>query len=409
MQKCYNRMLYGYVGFVSIFLLYVGIAAMRLRDRWAMGDWYINYTGGFVRRGLLGQIVRQLSGGPPYISIDAWVLLIQLMCYAVMFGTVVYLTRKLPWSFWLMLLLYSPATLSFTLFEPTFAFRKEILFLALLSLLAIGQDTGVTSSSTMSILLVPAVIIVVLSHEALLLYYPYLVAAMIIGTESVRRGLFLAIPSFVTGVGAFILCIRHPGTLQNALAICSSLGESTLAAEPCSGAIVYMTRGPDLAHQDVLVSIAYWHFAIVMPFLFCMAMFPLVVSACALWNKQRQSNGLLLSAIACSCVAWLATMPLFAYAFDWNRWIYIHVFSSMILLLLIARKRDGDSSGKHEIIFRGNAKYAMICVLTISSLGWQLGVYHHFPMPGETLILYMRKRMNNEPLHSHLNWRPPGT
>ncbi len=37
------------------------VAAYRQRHAWVMGDWLIHYAGGFVRRGLFGQIFVALS------------------------------------------------------------------------------------------------------------------------------------------------------------------------------------------------------------------------------------------------------------------------------------------------------------------------------------------------------------
>lgn len=53
------------------------------RSSWSVGEWLINYAGGFVRRGLPGQFIYELSSGtgiPPWtiavsISLAAWLAL----------------------------------------------------------------------------------------------------------------------------------------------------------------------------------------------------------------------------------------------------------------------------------------------------------------------------------------------
>jgi heme/copper-type cytochrome/quinol oxidase subunit 3 len=242
------------------------------------------------------------------------------------------------------------------------------------------------------------------------LYYPYVVCALIIAKERVSKSLLIAAPGATAGFVAFVAAVRHPGNLRTAIAICNSLGEHELAAEPCSGAIVYMSRGAAMARQDVLTAIVYWHLKVVMPFLLIMSLGPIMLGMIALWRRQQERR--LVSVVATSlCVAWLGTVPLFIYGFDWNRWIYVHVFSSLLLMLFLERKWQKRHPMVQQPLFtkNGRLRIVWIVMLIISSCGWQLGVYHHFPLPGDTLMVYLRKRIRGQPLHNKLDWRPPGS
>ena len=67
--------------------------ASRRLDPWIVGDWLINYAGGFVRRGLPGETIRLLwkaTGVAP----PAWVLCLQLVLYAVFFLSAFRLLRS---------------------------------------------------------------------------------------------------------------------------------------------------------------------------------------------------------------------------------------------------------------------------------------------------------------------------
>lgn len=410
MRQTYGRWFRGYVCLVALFLFYVGLDAVRHHDRWAMGDWLINYSGGFVRRGLSGSVSLYLSRSPLHLSMYASTFGLQLTCYATMFATVLYLVRSLRWSFWMMCASYSPATVSFPLFEPTFAFRKEILFLAFLGVLIVALDKSALSRVTIAVLLVPSMAALVLCHEAMLLYFPYLLCALIIATNDIAKSLAISAGGLLAGCLAFVSSVRHPGDLRTVLAICSSLGEHDLAAEPCSGAIIYMTRSVSLAHQDVLTNIAYWHLKLVMPFLLLMALLPVALGLIALWQHHRERYRWY-ALVICSAAAWIATVPLFVYAFDWNRWIYIHVFSLFLLMLFLERRWQASVLVEQQAIFsvNGRVSYVAVAVFLLSSLGWQLGMYHHFPLPGETLMVYLQRRVKDQPLHGKLNWRPPGT
>jgi len=395
-----------YLAFVGAFLFYVGLDEERRRDGWAMGDWIINYTGGFVRRGLTGELAFHLSQYPPHISVYVWAFLLQLGCYATIFGTAIYLLRGLTWNLWMVALVYSPATLSFTVFNPTFAFRKEILFFALLGIVIVllSEDVSLIFVSLFVTLTMAALI---LSHEAMVFYYPYIVGAFLVGTKNVRRAMIASTPVAIAALCAFIAASKHPGTLGQAAAICSSVGGQNITSEPCNGAIIYLTMTIASAHRDVLTAISYWHLKKEMPLLVVMSLGPLVLGVTTLW-RSRQQKFALQSLIACSGIAWIATAPLFFFALDWNRWIYIHVFSSLLLMLMIERERQKSAPMPQRSILpvRRFDRIAVIALLALSMCGWQLSFYHHFPLPGERLGLYLSERIKERPVRNSLNRTP---
>ncbi len=407
MRTRYQKIFQVYVGLITLFLLYIGVDAMRRHDRWAMGDWVTNYAGGFVRRGLIGQVALELSRSPIHVSLYVTVYVLQMLCYATLFATLLYLVRGMTWSFWMVVLIYSPATLLFTVFDPTAAFRKEILFLALLGTIIIVLDTTTISDIWLSGVLAVTIPLLVLSHEGMLFYYPYIVCAIIISRQDLKRALLVSIPGILGGGAAFISTWKHPGTFSVVSAICSSLGEHDLSAEPCSGAIVYMTRGAALARQDVRTAISYWHLAIVMPFLMIMSLTPVIMGLRTLWMEKRLRFEWW-TLVTCMCSSWVATIGLFIYGFDWNRWIYVHVLSTLMLLLVIEKRRQSIQTVRQQALFRTHTGYNYAAIITaiILSCTWQLSFYHHFPIPGETVAVYLRERLYQRPIHKRLDWTP---
>ena len=413
----YHRIFIAYLALVSVFLLYVGYLGVRIRDRWMMGDWVTNYAGGFVRRGLTGQAALALSHLPLHLTLYGWVFLLELLCYAIIFAAFLYLLRGIAWNLWMVFLIYSPATLSFTLLDPTFAFRKEILFLALLALIVVALSVGRPSLPVLAALLTIAMPALVLSHEGMFFFYPYLLGAFLIASRSVRSALLAAGPGAVTGGIACFFAARHPGTLALVDRVCASLGGSDLTYEPCSGAIIYMTKTAAAAHLDVLSAIQYWHLKLVMPFLLIMALAPVVFGLRKL-HRALSLRFAWWSLVLCSALAWCCTLPLFVYAFDWNRWIYIHVFSSLMLMLMIERQRQADlpselmGPAQQLPLFpaRQPARAVAVLLLCVSAFGWQLSYYHHFPLPGDNIGTYLSRRLRGQVINKKLEWkRPPST
>ncbi len=68
-------------------------------------------------------------------------------------------------------------------------------------------------------------------------------------------------------------------------------------------------------------------------------------------------------------VAVLGSLPLFFYALDWGRWIYIHVFSVGLLLLFVegGRAKVGDVEiaprAPRRVMLGGLVAYAMLWTL----------------------------------------------
>jgi hypothetical protein len=250
-------------------------------------------------------------------------------------------------------------------------------------------------------------VLLVLSHEGMLFYYPYIVCAVALLLRDPRRSFLICLPGAVTGIIAFVAATHNPGTFPIVSAICTSLGEHDLSAEPCSGAIVYMTRSPATARHDVITAIAYWHLDVVMPFFITMSLLPVIIGLRALWKETKIRYEWWIF-VCCASLSWLATIGLFIYGFDWNRWIYVHVFSSLLLMLLIEHRRQELTVVKQQALFKDGSRYKFATILfaLLLTCTWQLSFYHHFPLPGDTVAVYLRDRIHHRPLHKELNWNP---
>ena len=99
---------------------------------WKIGDWLINYQGGMVRRGLLGEVIYQLSYFT-HIDPGIFVFLFQISSYAIYF-IFSYLLLKiqdslLPYAF----LIFSPFIFTFQINNFYGGYRKEVLYFAVLA------------------------------------------------------------------------------------------------------------------------------------------------------------------------------------------------------------------------------------------------------------------------------------
>ena len=340
-----------------IFVALFGYAVMNIRhtsgSSWALGDWLINYSGGFVRRGLLGEIVllvaKYIHLSPVYL-----VTFLQLGCYGVILVTVWTLLRTSQWPIWLIALVVSPATLAFPIVDSQAGFRKEIIYFAALAGLLFMFSRGWQRTWLLSLYLSIVILISAMSHEALLCFLPYYLAALTLGL----RDFALAIKSFI--VPAVIAVIvgyamsGHPGNATAASKICESVRESVQRPgfDLCSGAISAIGDDRRTARKRVIQTdcsaVVFRLYAL----LSLLALLPIVIGVVDLWRQSKCRKPVIVVMTA-FCLSVPASLILFIYAEDWGRWIYIHIFSLSLLLFFLESQRtvrqSSDATYAHKI------------------------------------------------------------
>ncbi len=365
-----------YIAVLAAGLLVSGLHLLRTGVMWTLADWLINYQGGFVRRGLLGEVAFRVSA-LTHAPLLATVLAFGVLAYLTFFMLVWSFVRPLRWNFWYLLLIFSPVTLQFPLVS-TSAFHKEIFlfasFAGLLQLLRARHSDAV---------LVPYMSAVgtgcVLTHEPFVLYAPYVVCATYLHFRDARRLFRLLWPPLVCCQAAFILAATHPGNQVTADRICASLGGTS--PNLCQGSIHYLTYSATEAHADVVQTMSHFRYWTFYP---CLALFALVpFSGCFLYLRRhglpRDVQYVLLLSFACSA---LLTVPLFFFATDWGRWVHMHCML-LFLLLVEAGLLHGvedvqpDPCGRWELV-----PAAATVALLVHSTCWSLPGYSSFPKAG---------------------------
>ena len=190
-------------------------------DTWRIGDWLINYSAGFVRRGLSGEIVRFISD-LIFHDVLFTVLLLQVLCYAVVLLTALamLLWRQANLAVFA-LLAVSPALFTYEVINK-FSFRKELLFLAMLgvvSLLMARRPSRAGRYLTVALYAMPPLI---LSHEMNVVFTPYLFLAALAadpGISFFERKYILPVALIAV---SFVMVSLYPGNRETALAILDS-------------------------------------------------------------------------------------------------------------------------------------------------------------------------------------------
>ncbi len=258
----YRRWFGPYLLFVATVSTVYGFLNARRGSGWAIGEWLTNYSAGFIRRGLVGEVVL-LLGRASGINLVWIVFGIQVAVYVIFLWCVYRLTDGLRWGWMVAALLLSPATLGFIVLDPPNGFKKEILLFAALGAVICLLLYARLRDWQMAALLATFGAILALSHEPLLFYLPYIFAAVALHTSLKRALVVVAWPAILCGIAA-IAVLLHPGDRAMAEKICTSVG-GTLGTfgvaddSVCGGSITWLQESLAQAHANVMVAARVHH------------------------------------------------------------------------------------------------------------------------------------------------------
>lgn len=349
---------------INLFFLYVGAVTLvegflmvRLSRGWTISDWLINYQGGFVRRGLPGEIAFHLAR-LLHITPVFFAVLDYLALYAIFLWAVRKITLATSYNFWILALLVSPATLSLQILGPQAGFHKELIYLAAFALLALLLQQHRISSLAIVGFLSAVLVFGTLSHEVTIFYCPYFIALLMLSGRTPLQAMRLCLIPFALAGIAFYFCLLHPGNFEVADKICSSLGYKLGAPrglEICaSGAIPYLTKTKEIARADTWAVIQQYDYFKIFTIFSLLAIFPAVGETVVLIRSGFRREIITVWTVACG--SFLVSIALFVYAVDWGRWIYLHVVSIQILLMLIdAKAKEKRASEEPNPVRKGFA------------------------------------------------------
>jgi len=313
--------------FILLLLTFLGSYYGYVHDHgYNIGDWLINYQGGFVRRGLFGEIALQLS----YLtrtSPGIWVVVAQSLSYLCFFGFTTWLLWKNQNTVLFLALVFSPATFLFHLQDFEGGYRKEILFLAVLAFLSWSarycSDQKFERNFFIILFFYP---LFILSHEMLALFMPYLFAVYSIRKKPVWIDILKISGFLLFSFVAFFFCLKYSGSRAEVVAILESLGEyaprkGSINDLPARAINVFKRNMESLAEGN-----GKYHYLQSL-LLVSVSFIPLRGAL-----KQLAANKVCFFSIL---LGLLCAMPLFAVATDWGRFIYIQVTSIFLLCLLV--------------------------------------------------------------------------
>jgi hypothetical protein len=329
---------YSYAFIFSLFCLFFLIAINKIQianpnPAWVQGDWLINYSNGFVRRGLLGEISRLIS---TYLNHDllSTVNKIKLIFYFTFTACVIYLSILKKIGFFEIVLWLSPTVFIFSLNDPEGSGRKEILLFAMFALYA-TLDT-ITQSTPKSIIAnwkfwyqLVGFIFLTLAHEGLFFFYQYFLFYEMVKKSTLSRIDFasFSVAWFASVFLIILIALQYKGDSIYTTAICNSLYPYDLNQEICNGSI------SALAGFEFIITPGFYKTYLFAGFA---SFTPLLIYGIL----QKSTRDEKVKIVFYFFAFWILSLPIYYMGADWGRWI--HITSTLLTTLFIANKTTAN-------------------------------------------------------------------
>lgn len=281
-----------------------------------VGDWVINYAGGFVRRGLFGQLL--FAAAPPGQP-TLWVLFgFQAACYAVALAFVVSFLHRSGWAWPAIALACGPAALPFIGWDVEGGWRKEIISFAAIVLLAWARAAGTRLRTALTVCAVLLFGLAMFSWEASVFAVPVMLHLLRRDGRwfGLRGWPSLSILGLALAGGTASVLAR--GSQSIVWGVCGSVISQGLNRELCGGAIARLAQTPAEAIGQVAVRFPlYWGYVLLLP----LALLPVLTTP---WLRRNWP-------VFAATAALIA--PLYALGEDWGRWAHLLVMAPALAIM----------------------------------------------------------------------------
>jgi hypothetical protein len=286
------------------------------------GAWLINYSGGFVRRGLSGQILLTIFGQQTQAII--WVIFItQVLLYGSIIFIFMYFIRQNKYSWPSVAIGCSPAAAAFSGYNASS--RPELIGEFILGLLLYLNAQNRNYRTVKKMMLLPLFAVAVFTNELNSLLLPGIICALVTNTllvGSKKRDLILACSFSITGLVGLAASILYHGNPRVASQICQSVVDVGFSPRMCGLEINSIGWSSDFTIR--MVKSAYPGYLEFFPMIL-LAISPILLSP---WFKQNKNLFYL-------CLA--PIFPLFIVVTDYGRWTQMLVME--VSLLIISSKQ----------------------------------------------------------------------
>ena len=340
---------------------------------WQYADWLINYQGGFIRRGFIGEILFKTQN---FLSLDLDVLVLYfvILLYLVLTIVLIKSVKYLENSKIDILIFLSPGFFLYPIMNSEIVGRKEIFLFAILGLFVFFEKY-VKDRYLLGITLF-IILALSLTHTGLLFYSPYLLFLFfIIKVYRNKKLSFLEILIITTSLLViFSLIYFNAGSKAQVVEICKSIKD--FVKDDCinRGQFLWL-YSPMTEYFDVKSRLNLsTNFVIYLISLF----FVFIFFSIKLYFAKFKSNNYLFNSInplIIFFILFLCTIPIYIVGIDWGRYISMSYFSTYFIYIYLIKQKMITFNSKKFLFKRALSKNIFFIFVFFYAFTWTFPFY----------------------------------
>lgn len=362
---------------------------------WQYADWLINYQGGFIRRGFIGEILFKTQN---FLSLDLdilvfyFVTLLYLVLTIVLIKSVKYLENsKID-----ILIFLSPGFFLYPIMNSQIIGRKEILLFVMLGLSVFFEKY--IKDRFLLVITLFIILALSLTHTGLLFYSPYLLFLFfIIKVNRNKKIPFLEILIITTSLLIiFSLIYFNLGSKAQVIEICSSI--KSFVKDNCinRGQFLWL-YSPMTEYVEVKSRLNLsTNFVIYLISLF----FVFIFFSIKLYSAKFKSNNNLFNSINPFIIfflLFLSTIPIYIVGIDWGRYISMSYFSTYFIYIYLIKQKMITFNSKKFLFKKTISKSIFFIFVFFYAFTWTFPFYgaNNFKLTLKKPFISVLKIINN--------------
>ena len=243
--KKFNNYFFIYLSLLFLFGIFWLYIKHSVGNDSTISEWIINYQGGFIKRGLIGEICFQIAIHFD-LSLRFVIFLFQSLIYSIFLILIYIFFRNIPTNLIIILSIFTPIFLLYPIAEIEVLARKEtFVFIGFLLFLNISNFNY--SSNLPLCYLFFVLPIICLIWEPVVFFFPFIASVLVIRLRNNQTTALLSkiIICFIPALIVSMIIATNPITPENHSIIASSLKENF--GEDC-----YMSCGMLLSRSSII-------------------------------------------------------------------------------------------------------------------------------------------------------------
>jgi len=338
---------------------------------WQYGDWIINYQGGFVRRGLIGEILFKLYQ-ITFINLDILILVFVTLIITLNSYFLIRSIKYIYKSYINVLIFLSPGFFLYSMMNSEIIGRKDILITFILGFFIFFEKK--INSKNLFLLLNFSIVFLILSHSAFLFYIPYLLFLYLL-IKFKRKEKINFFEVFFTSCLLFLLLVLivfNQGTSFNVKEICNSA--RSFVSHNCTlfGQVHWLTYNFETyLSEKSRLEINYFRYFFTYITSLLLVYFFLALKVYK--SKFNFNNSYLkkINPLLIFVLLFILTLPVFVLALDWGRYIFLSYSCSFFIFVYCIK--ENFLSTNYELNFK---KHVFLAIIIFYSFLWTFPFYN---------------------------------